>query len=212
MDRVDGYPLFVLGTVLLPSEQTALHVFEQRYRELAARCIENDEPFGFVLADGNGNPGEFGCATKITQVIETYADGELDILVEGVAPIRLIEVENRFSYPSAVVEQLDDAPPQPGDEQQSVLARVAFTKLLEAMALPPIEDAVLATMSSYAMAAHVDLDPADKQALLESREEGERFALLERVFAEGAQRAAIARRVAGIAKSNGHGRRNRPGA
>jgi hypothetical protein len=63
-------------------------------------------------------------------------------------------------------------------------------------------------MDSFTMAAQVNLDPADKQALLESREEGERFALLERVFAEAAQQAAMARRLAGIAKTNGHGRRH----
>ncbi|MGH2907225.1 MAG: hypothetical protein ACRDKI_10715 [Solirubrobacterales bacterium] len=62
-------------------------------------------------------------------------------------------------------------------------------------------------MNAFTMAAHVNLEPTDKQALLESREEGERCALLERVFAEAAERAAIARRLAGIAKTNGHGRR-----
>jgi Lon protease-like protein len=208
MAREDGYPLFVLGMVLLPNEQTALHVFEQRYRDLAARCLENDEAFGFVLADENGYPSEFGCSTKITQVIEEHDDGELDILVQGVAPIRLIEIEDRFTYPSAVIEQLTDAAPQPGDEQQATLARVAFTKLVEAMGMDSFEPEEVDAMDSFTMAAQVNLDPADKQALLESREEGERFALLERVFAEAAQQAAMARRLAGIAKTNGHGRRH----
>jgi Lon protease-like protein len=208
MSREDGYPLFVLGTVLLPSEQTALHVFEPRYRELAARCLENNEPFGIVLVDDNGHPSEFGCATMITEVIEEHDDGELDILVKGVAPIRLIELEDRFAYPSAVIEQLEDAEPQPGDEQQAALARVAFTKLVEALGMDSFEPEFVDQMDSFTMAAQVNLDPADKLALLESREEGERFALLERVFAEAAHQAARARRLAGIAKNNGHNARN----
>lgn len=206
MAREDGYPLFVLGTVLLPSEQTELHVFEQRYRDLVARCLENDEQFGFVLADDNGYPSEFGCATKITAVTMEHDDGELDIIVEGVAPIRLIEVEDRFTYPSAVIEQLEDAAPQPGDEEQAKLARIAFVALVDAMGMESFEPEQVDGMDSFTMAAQVNLDPADKQALLESREEGERFALLERVFAEAAQAAAVARRLAGIAKTNGHGR------
>jgi Lon protease-like protein len=208
MAREDGYPLFVLGMVLLPGEQTALHVFEPRYRDLTARCLENNESFGLVMIDENGHPSEFGCATKITEVIEEHDDGELDILVEGVAPIRLIEIEDRFKYPSAVVEQLEDAAPQPGDEQQATLARVAFTKLVEALGMDSFEPELVASMDSFTMAAQVNLDPADKQALLESREEGERFALLERVFAEAAHQAARARRLAGIAKNNGHNARN----
>lgn len=207
MDRVDGYPLFLLGMVLLPTEQTALHIFEPRYRDLAARCLENDEPFGIVLADEHGNPSEFGCATRISEVVERYDGGEIDIVVEGIAPIRLIEIEDRFSYPSAVVEELADQPPSPRDADQAKLARVAFAKLVEALGADAIDPQELEGMSAFDMAARVNLKVSDKQALLESRDEGDRLSLLERVFAEGAQAAAIARRVAGIAKTNGHGRR-----
>lgn len=208
MPREDGYPLFVLGMVLLPGEQTALHVFEPRYRELAARCLENEERFGLVMVDENGYPSEFGCATEITEVIQKHEDGELDILVQGVAPIRLIEIEDRFSYPSAVIEQLEDDAPQPGDQEQAALARIAFTKLVEALGMDSYEPEFVMTMNSFKMASQVNLHASDKQALLESREEGERCALLERVFAEAAHQAAIARRLAGIAKNNGHNARN----
>ncbi|MGH2907226.1 MAG: LON peptidase substrate-binding domain-containing protein [Solirubrobacterales bacterium] len=144
MARVDGYPLFVLGTVLLPGEQTALHVFEPRYRELATRCLENGETFGFVLADEDGRPAEFACAAKIVDVIERYDDGELDILVEGLAPVRLIELDDdRFSYPSATVEELDDASGHQGDRDQAALARRAFSKLIDALGLDSIDDAEL---------------------------------------------------------------------
>ena len=33
--------LFPLGLVLLPTEQVPLHIFEPRYRELIAECLED---------------------------------------------------------------------------------------------------------------------------------------------------------------------------
>jgi Lon protease-like protein len=201
---IKGYPLFPLGMVLLPSEKTALHVFEERYRDLAARCLENDETFGLVLADESGEPREFGCATRIAKVLERHDDGRLDILVEGVAPIRLIESEAGFSYPAATIEWLADSPAAPGDDRQAELARLAFAQLVDALGQEALDPAELATMDSFAMASHVNLDVNDKQALLESRDEGDRLSLLERVFAEAAEAAAVARRLSGIASTNGH--------
>ena len=46
--------LFPLGIVLLPTEQVPLHIFEPRYRELIAECIEGGQPFGLVYADDDG--------------------------------------------------------------------------------------------------------------------------------------------------------------
>ena len=99
---------------------------------------------------------------------------------------------------------LDDAPEEPGDARQAELARLAFAQLVDAMGRDAIDDAELAAMDAFAMASHVNLDVSDKQALLETREEGDRLSLLERVFAEAANETAIARRLAGIAQTNGH--------
>jgi Lon protease-like protein len=203
-DRIDGYPLFPLGMVLLPGERTALHIFEPRYRELTARCLENNETFGLVLAGEDGSPREFGCATRIVEVLERHEDGKLDILVEGVQPIRLIEADDGFSYPAATVELLEDSPVEPGDAKQGELARKAFAQLVEASGEEPYEPDELAAMDSFAMASLVELDVAPKQALLETREEGDRLSLLERVFAEAASSAAVQRRIEGIAQTNGH--------
>lgn len=190
--------------VLLPGERTILHIFEQRYRDLAARCIENGEPFGLVFADEDGGPREFGCAASFADVLERYDDGRLNALVEGQWPFRVIDETEGFSYRSATIERLADAPAEPGDGAQSALARKAFVQLLEAMAMEAIETDELLDMDAFAMAAHVNLDDNDKQALLETREEGDRLSLLERVFAEAAKQAAIARRLAGLAQTNGH--------
>ena len=42
--------LFPLPIVLLPTERVPLHIFEPRYRELIAECLENGSEFGLMLA------------------------------------------------------------------------------------------------------------------------------------------------------------------
>ncbi|MFO7169934.1 MAG: LON peptidase substrate-binding domain-containing protein [Chloroflexota bacterium] len=42
-------PLFPLRTVLFPSAQLSLHIFEERYRLMVGRCLHESSPFGIVL-------------------------------------------------------------------------------------------------------------------------------------------------------------------
>lgn len=42
-------PLFPLGTILFPGGTLNLHIFEDRYRQMIARCLEQDSLFGVVL-------------------------------------------------------------------------------------------------------------------------------------------------------------------
>jgi uncharacterized protein len=45
-------PLFPLHTVLAPGIALPLHIFEERYRLLVRRCLEDGTPFGVVLIRG----------------------------------------------------------------------------------------------------------------------------------------------------------------
>jgi uncharacterized protein len=42
-------PLFPLHTVLFPGMPISLHIFEERYRQMVARCLEEGGPFGVAL-------------------------------------------------------------------------------------------------------------------------------------------------------------------
>lgn len=42
-------PLFPLGTLLFPGSTMNLHIFEERYRLMVGRCLEQGAPFGIVL-------------------------------------------------------------------------------------------------------------------------------------------------------------------
>lgn len=46
---IQKLPLFPLNTVLFPGAPLTLHIFEERYREMIRRCLEQSSPFGVVL-------------------------------------------------------------------------------------------------------------------------------------------------------------------
>jgi len=42
-------PIFPLNTVLFPGAPIQLHIFEERYRQMIGRCLEQSSPFGVSL-------------------------------------------------------------------------------------------------------------------------------------------------------------------
>lgn len=206
MAHEDGFPLFQLSMVLLPSESTVLHVFEEQYKALANHCIDTNSEFAVVLTDED-EPSEFGCAARIDRVLERFDDGRMNIVVTGVEPVRLVELEQDRDYPSAVVERLADAVP-PGGADPDLLARTrdAYATLVEAITdeAPDVDE--LESLHAYEMAAQVNLDSTDKQLLLETRDENTRLTSLEDIFTTGAKSVTETRELARRAKTNGHGR------
>ena len=54
-------PLFPLNVVLFPNAVIPLHVFEERYKLMAQRCLDSDSRFGVVLiksGDEVGGPAD----------------------------------------------------------------------------------------------------------------------------------------------------------
>ena len=49
--------MFPLGSVLVPGMVLRLHVFEPRYRDLVAVCLDGDRTFGSVLIDRGSEVG-----------------------------------------------------------------------------------------------------------------------------------------------------------
>ena len=74
--------LFPLGIVLLPTEQIPLHIFEDRYQELIGECLADEREFGLVFADDDGLR-EIGTRAAVTEVLEKFDDGRLNIVAEG---------------------------------------------------------------------------------------------------------------------------------
>jgi len=84
----ESLPLFPLELVLLPGEFLPLHIFEERYKRLVARCRESDDPFGIVLRLGDG-VAVVGCSARLIAVLEETPDGRSNIVVRGDRPFRI---------------------------------------------------------------------------------------------------------------------------
>src|SRR4051794_37342058 len=91
LNSMEEIGLFPLGLVLLPTEQVPLHIFEPRYRELIGESLEQGVPFGIVYADDDGLR-QVGTLATVTEVVERFADGRLNVVVEGGERFRLLEL------------------------------------------------------------------------------------------------------------------------
>src|SRR5205807_2616900 len=86
----DRFPLFPLGIVLLPTEVVPLHIFEDRYKLMIGRCLDEETEFGIVwLADGGLR--DIGCTARVVEVLDRMPDGRMNILVQGERPFRMLE-------------------------------------------------------------------------------------------------------------------------
>jgi len=88
--KVYELPLFPLNVVLFPGQALPLHIFEPRYRIMIRRCIDNDEPFGVVLArdEEPDEPHDIGTSARVTEV-QRLSDGRMHIMTVGEERFRL---------------------------------------------------------------------------------------------------------------------------
>jgi Lon protease-like protein len=195
--------LFPLGIVLLPTELVPLHIFEERYRELIGECLEEEREFGIVLADDDGLR-DVGTLAAVTEVLERFDDGRLNIVVEGRERFRVVEVTTGRSFDTAEVEPVDDEDlADVGDPDDVERALGLFGRLLE-LTGTEIEPPDPATPQlSYAVAARFEFVPPLKQELLEERSERVRLKRLCGLLEGAAETLEREREIAARAATNG---------
>ena len=198
---LDDFPLFPLPIVLLPTELVPLHIFEERYKEMIGRCLDEDGEFGIIWLSDDGLK-EVGCSARVTEVLERTEDGRMNILVQGTSPFRLLEKREHHPYPAGKVQLLDDRLEDVeggvGDE-----ARETYAELVERVTDRRPETEALGELRAYEMAATVDIGSEVKQGLLELRSEQARLRLLSRLFKAAMERLDVAERIAEHARTNG---------
>jgi Lon protease-like protein len=201
MPPVRDFPLFPLGIVALPSELIPLHIFEDRYKTMIGRCIEEESEFGIVwMAEDGLRP--VGCACEIAEVLERMEDGRINLIARGTRPFRLESRQDTLPYPAGTVEFLADRDEEP-DAEAAEAARTAYAKLVEEATdrMPDTEE--IAGMSAYQMAATVEFGLDAKQGLLDLRSETARLRLLTRLFRAALRRLDFVERAQAMARSNG---------
>lgn len=195
------FPLFLLPTVAIPGELIPLHVFEERYKTMIGECIEAEREFGIVwLSDESLR--EVGCAARIERVLERMDDGRMNVLVRGTRPFRVLERQSHLAYPAGVVDFVQDRNEDVDPELQES-AHKAYAELVQRATDRVVEEAELAEMTAYAMAATVDFGLDAKQGLLDMRSENARLRLVTRLFRSAMKRLDLVERAQERARSNG---------
>ena len=199
-DRFESFPIFPLPLVLLPTELAPLHIFEERYKLMINLCLEESTEFGIVWL-GDDGLAEIGCTARITELIDRMDDGRMNILVRGEHPFRLIRRVDELAYPAGDIELLEDDDDAADSHAQA--ARSIYAEVVEKATDQRPEAADLADMDAYGMAATIELEPALKQRLLDSRSENERLDIVEDLFEKAVERLERAEHVSEVARSNG---------
>lgn len=211
-------PLFPLGIVLFPGTPQLLHIFEPRYRQMLADCLEGDRRFGLsYVTTGTGGdpapePGDVGCLALVHES-RLLPDGRSNILAVGETRYVLRGYATTdLPYRVAQVETFDDDDldaPQASElaaEARSLFAR--FVADMQALSDRPDEELRLETVPqrlSFQIAAALELEPHVKQDLLVLRSTTERLRRLLRVLRPLTEELGERVRVHRRARGNGHG-------
>ena len=194
--------LFPLGLVLLPTEQVPLHIFEPRYRELIAECLDQEEPFGLVFADDDGLR-RVGTLASVVEVTDRFDDGRLNVVVEGGDRFRLVELTEGRSFHTGTIEPLGDLEDPPTAEEVE-RATTVFSRLVELTGTEVEPPDVESEQPSFAIAARFELAPDLKLELLEQTSERERLVRLCEILESAAASVERQREIAELAQTNGH--------
>ncbi|MFO7523916.1 MAG: LON peptidase substrate-binding domain-containing protein [Ignavibacteriaceae bacterium] len=101
-------PIFPLQLVVFPNSSYPLHIFEERYRRLLNKCLNDGSGF-IIVSKFNNSISDVGVFVRVSNVIKKYNTGESDIIVRGVKRYQIGDVSKHpDGYLEAVVEEYDD--------------------------------------------------------------------------------------------------------
>ncbi|MEZ5283242.1 MAG: LON peptidase substrate-binding domain-containing protein [Vicinamibacterales bacterium] len=174
-------PLFPLpDTVLFPGVFLPLHIFEPRYKQMVTRALEGDRIIGMaLLVPGHeeryeGRPPVFpvGCAGLVTHV-ERQNDGRFNLILRGLDKFRITEEEPATD---GVLYRIAHVTPIEEDLPADLRPRLAQARgRLETLLAPSLQGESGSRLPRdmadpdlvNALSQYLDLEPVEKQALLE---------------------------------------------
>lgn len=178
MDGWADLPLFPLNTVLFPGMVLPLRIFEERYKLMISRCLEEIRPFGVVLiregreVDGGAVPYRVG-TTAVIAAVNRLAEGQMRIVAIGNDRFRLHDFSHGLPY---LVGHAEPWPLSGGDREQAQLrvapVRTLFSDYASLLAEAQGEEVKVEEIPSeptslaFLVAATLRLPVSQKQALL----------------------------------------------
>lgn len=169
-------PLFPLpNVVLFPNVFLPLHIFEDRYRAMVRDALAGDRIIGMVLLRDGAEEREpvppiyrVGCSGLITHS-EPAGEGRSNIVLRGLERFRILEEDHSRPYRQATVRSLPEPTIGPHALRRS---RERLEALLDQrLRATGSETWMPAQMADgdlvNALSQYLELDPVEKQALLE---------------------------------------------
>jgi Lon protease-like protein len=212
-------PLFPLPLVLFPQIVVPLHIFEDRYKLMINRCIEESSVFGVVLippgtaAENETTVRRVGVTARIVQ-FDRIEDGRINILAAGESRFRILQFGTSKPYWTADVELSEDDHEEDEELHESFSDVVRLYREVHRLAseLRGVEaDEIKIPESpvslSYMVSYILDVDPEAKQLLLEMNSTTGRLKSLHVHLEEAIQRLSgqIARdKINHKVSGNGH--------
>lgn len=204
-------PLFPLHVVLFPRANLALHIFEERYKEMLGECLRNRWEFGVILVHER-SLANIGCTASITRVVKKYEDGRMDIMVRGQRRFEILLFNQEKPYLRGEPQFFDDeaGPVAPDDARRTQ----AFQLYQEGVQMLPSEDRytteqppeLVDPQLSYQIIARLPADLPFKQALLQLRSESERLTQVIVYLEKMVSHLALVAQTRAKAGGNGRGR------
>ena len=198
---MDEIGLFPLSMVLLPTERVPLHIFEERYKDLIGRCLEDHSEFGLVYADDDGIR-DIGTRASVVEVVARFEDGGLNVVVAGGERFRLLELTTGESFHTGAVTAIvdEDDPAEPESVERALQLFAHLRDLTSSDVELPDPDA---EQLSFTIAGHVELAPVLKLELLSDLSERARLNRVCDLLENAARTVELRRRAAERAVKNG---------
>jgi Lon protease-like protein len=184
------------GVAVLPGTPAPFHIFEPRYRALVADALEGDRilavPGLFGKSDAHAlrPPVRAVCGVGIIEAVERHEDGRYDIVLRGLARVRLIdELPPTKLYREFRAELVEDVLPPGGvpalAEELAALRRLVYdlslrlpsesgaSQLAEAVAQMKDPSAIADLVAAAAVS-----DPDPRQKIIEEASVARRMELV----------------------------------
>lgn len=157
--------MFPLNLVILPGEVKPLHIHEERYKQLINDCLQNNANFGIPYFSNNA-VSEFGIEARITKVIKLYDNGEMDIMIEGIRPFRILEYSSVLSpklYGAGMISYEDSTMNPPSIKLQDLIKDYVWITQQKSIPIDAFDNANI-----YTVGRLLDLTSTEKYDLIKA--------------------------------------------
>ena len=159
-------PMFPLNMVLLPVETKTLHIFEERYKQLVSDCLDNEAHFGIPFLHQK-SMGDYGIEVKISNVIKSYDNGEMDIAIEAVKVFKIIEFSKVLTpklYGAGVIQYEEEIMDNPSHMLQELTKEYMWVSQENIIPIDAFDNS-----NVYGIARLLDLSALEKYELIKAK-------------------------------------------